>query len=106
MSNKNLLDLLQTADVLEIDDFFVRHFNLENFNDDFSELNDTCLEVSVINDDFVKLDWLFTFEEILNAKYDENKQKWIVREDIEITLYLLKKCEDIEMNLCLLNKHF
>lgn len=68
---KSLLDLLHEADAISLDDTFVRYFHLES--EECEDPDDVILDVS-----FDEYDYLFTKEEIENAKYTAASNSWEV----------------------------
>jgi len=86
----SLLEQILGADALEIDDNFIRHFNILNSDDETDYPEDmpptkesVYIEASYVSDDYVMFEYEFTREEIMNATYDINRKHWVIKNEFE-----------------------
>lgn len=90
-----LLDVLHTADSIEIDDYFIRNFGIDIDGIDEDEGDEAvCLEVETVDDNYNKWEWFFTIKELKDAKYVSETNEWEVyqygeKEPYMITAYSL-----------------
>lgn len=76
----SFLEQMHMADAVEIDDNFIRHFNVTSV-DDYDNLNDqTVMEAEMVNDEYDKLEYLVTYDEAMNAYYNAQLGSWQVGE--------------------------
>jgi len=76
----NLLELLESANALEIDDHFIRYFGLDfdTVEDSDDPENEIILHVQTTDDDCTKWEWVFTVKELETAEYIPETNEWAV----------------------------
>lgn len=79
MNESPFFDAANFADCVEIDDFFIRHFNLVPI-DEFAELEDDepAFEASAIDQDLDQYEFNYSVSDINNAKFDAETNSWII----------------------------
>jgi len=74
-----LYDLIDTADLMDIDDMSIRYFGLDIDGLDEDEGDDAmCLHVEFTDEDFNGWEWFFTIKELKNAVYNPDTKEWMV----------------------------
>jgi len=92
---KTLLDLIDSADLMEIDDKSIRYFGLDVDGVEEEDGDDgVILIVEMRDESFEKWDWYFTIKELKEAVYYPTKKEWLVQYGIDdypttIKLYTL-----------------
>ena len=82
----NLITELQKADSLQIDNNFIRYFNLE---EDFN--GNTMLEISFYDSEGYSIEFQFTYKQLEKAIFKNNM--WVVYNEIEAFYIELYKLE-------------
>ncbi|MEF1335600.1 hypothetical protein REH81_02230, partial [Vibrio rotiferianus] len=76
----SFLEQMHMADAVEIDDNFIRNFNVTSV-DDYDNLNDqTVMDAEMVNDEYDKLEYVITYDEAMNAYYNAQLGSWQVGE--------------------------
>lgn len=85
LATKSFLEELGTADAIEIDGNFIRHFNLTS-DGELESLDDIYLDASMVDDDCNLLEFSVTISEAQDAAYDAEARCWKVG-DLDISVF-------------------
>lgn len=91
-----LYDLIEHADAIEIDDHFIRYFelDLEGASTRMLVHDAIVLHVEVVDDGYSLWEWNFTVSDLERAVYNAESKGWTVQIDNEepciITIYSVK----------------
>jgi hypothetical protein len=74
-----LYDLIDSADLMDIDGMSIRYFGLDIDGLDEDEGDDAmCLHVDFTDEDFNGWEWFFTIKELKEAKFNPKTKEWAV----------------------------
>ncbi len=86
-----LIDLIDDADLMEVDGNSIRHFGLDI--DGVEDDDDAILVVEMTDENFDKYEWFFTTAELTTATFNPRTKEWTVLygdEDYPVTIVLYK----------------
>ena len=74
-----LYDLVDSADLIEIDGMSIRYFGIDIDGVDPDEGDDAmCLHIDFTDDDMNKWEWYFTINELKKATFNPRTREWTV----------------------------
>jgi len=87
-----LYDLIEHADAIEIDDHFIRYFDVDL--DNIENEDDIVLNIQTVDSEHNTWEWSFTMADLECADYDPETKEWTVFTDNEeaytVTIYNVK----------------
>ena len=77
----SLLEALDQADLIEIDDTSIRHFYMDQEvlgNDEEPDMDAVALDISFTDDDLNRYEFFFTLKHLTEAKYNKSERAWFI----------------------------
>ncbi len=95
----NLIDLLLSADAIDVDDHFFRYFSVNDFNDNAPDIHHATILSLCDTDADGEYNYDFIYDDLLDASYDMQSSGWDVtatvndvhKQQITLKLYTVQQ---------------
>jgi hypothetical protein len=76
LPTSSFIEKLETANAIEIDGNFIRHFNVLSSDEVVSDDLDVYLNAYFISNVFTKIEYEFSYNEVMDAYFEVDKKTW------------------------------
>jgi hypothetical protein len=77
LPTSSFIEKLETANAIEIDGNFIRHFNVLSSDEGGDDL-EMYFDATFVDDDYAKFEYEFSLDEVMDAHFNADKKTWRV----------------------------